>query len=116
MQVWENEVPVGKIVVGIFCTVLLLYVFGFVTTGGDLAIYSFWAPKQANAQNKVFHNTQAFVDGKNTYITRLCTEVDHTTGNEQQSLNSEIVEEASTIAPEQLNPGTAACVNRAKGD
>jgi amino acid transporter len=43
---------------------IVVYGLGFLATGGDLAIYRFWAPKYANAQRQVFVNTQSYVQGK----------------------------------------------------
>ena len=104
-----------RVVLAILAVLVLFYALGFLMTGGDLAIYRFWAPKMANAQNQVFHNTQAFTDGKNTYIVRLCGEVAQTEGPQKAALNSEILQEASTIDPRELNPAAQSCVSQAKG-
>jgi hypothetical protein len=111
----EYKVPWLKIAFGAFFVLLLVYALGFLATGGNLAIYRFWAPKMANAQNQVFHHTQAFVDGKNTYIVRLCNEATQAEGAQKVALNSEIQQEASTIDPTELNPAAQACVSQAKG-
>lgn len=48
-----------------------LYGLGFLATGGDLAIYRFWAPRQANAEREVFVNTNSFIQGKISHLTQL---------------------------------------------
>ena len=106
---------IPRVLLALLAVVVALTVVNFIGTGGNLAIYRFWAPKMANAQNQVFHHTQAFVDGKNTYIVRLCNEATQAEGAQKAALNSEIRQEASTIDPTELNPAAQACVNQAKG-
>lgn len=93
----------------------LLYGAGFLMTGGDLAIYSFWAPKQANAENQVFHNTQAYTDGKNIQVSRLCKEAAEATGPVKEAYNNEILTEVQTMDYNKLSPGNQTCVDKAKG-
>ena len=99
-----------------FVLLVLLYGLAFLTTGGDLAIYRFWAPKQANAENQVFHNTQAFTDGKNIHIGNLCIEAAKAEGAVKAAFDSEIRTEASTINFDKLSLDNQACVLRAKGN
>jgi hypothetical protein len=104
------RIALAVLVFGIF-----IYAAGFLMTGGDLAIYKFWAPKQANAENEVFHNTQAFTDGKNVHIGDLCIESAKADGNVKAAFDSEIRTEASTVAFDKLSADNQACVLRAKG-
>lgn len=104
-----------KVFGGIVAFLIVIYALGFLATGGDLAIYSFWAPKQANAENRVFHETQAYVDGKTTYISRLCMEVQKADGPQKLALNSEIVTEASTVDNSKLPNEVQFCISQAKG-
>jgi hypothetical protein len=105
-----------RIVLAGFVLLVLLYGVGFLMTGGDLFIYQFWAPKQANAENKVFHNTQAYTDGKNVHIGSLCIESVKADGNVKAAFDAEIRTEASTVDFSQLSPDNQACVLRAKGN
>lgn len=95
---------------------VLLYGVGFLATGGDLALYRFWAPKQANAQNQVFHNTQAYTDGKNIHIGELCIESAKAVDAVRAAYDSEIRTEASTVDFDKLSLDNQACVLRAKGN
>lgn len=105
----------------IFAVVLLVVTLGyglaFLATGGDLAIYRFWAPKRANAQREVFKNTQSFVDGKITYLSQLRLQyMEAEPGSPSQSaLRTMIVTEASTVDEDKLPPDLAAFVNSLKG-
>jgi len=60
-----------RVVGWILLALVALFALSFIVTGGDLAIYRFWAPKQADAQRVVFENTQSYVQGKTEYISRL---------------------------------------------
>ena len=60
-----------RVLLAIVFMMVVVYTIGFVATGGDLAIYRFWAPKRENARRVVFQNTQSYVQGKQEYISRL---------------------------------------------
>lgn len=104
-----------RVLLAVLFGLVVLYGIGFLATGGDLAIYSFWAPKQANAENRVFHQTQAYIDGKQTYIGRLCREEAAADGNQKAALASEIASEASTVDVSKLDASTQGCISQAKG-
>lgn len=104
-----------RVVLAGFMALVLLYGVGFLMTGGDLAIYSFWAPKQANAENRVFHQTQAYIDGKATYIGRLCRERAAAEGPQKLALDSEIANESLTVDNSKLPADVQVCITRAKG-
>lgn len=104
-----------RIVLALVAIVGIVYGIGFIATGGDLAIYSFWAPKQAQAENSVFHQTQAYTDGKIQYIGKLCFDEAQAEGNQKAALASEIRNEAATIHETKLPADEQACVDRAKG-
>lgn len=73
---------------------ILLYGLVFMATGGDLAIYQFWAPKQANAERKVFENTQSYVQGKVEYLNKLRFQYQD---DPRPSLRMMILTESSTV-------------------
>jgi hypothetical protein len=113
----EVDIPVGKIILLIVLVFALAYAITFVATGGDLAIYSFWAPKQARAENKVFHQTQQYTDGKNVHMIELCgdlaaAEPGSTTA---RAFASEIRVEAATIDINDLSPDVQSCISQARG-
>jgi len=82
----------------VICLILLaIYGLGFLTTGGDLAIYRFWAPKRANAERVVFENTQSYVQGKIEFLTELRLDYESADGRQKEALRRTILTESSTI-------------------
>lgn len=83
-----------RVFLGLIVLVIALYGIGFLATGGDLAIYRFWAPKRANAERQVFENTQGYVEGKIEYLNRLRFQYQD---DPRPSLRIMILTEASTV-------------------
>lgn len=104
-----------KIALGLFAAILFAYGVGFLTTGGDLAIYRFWAPKQENAKRVVFENTQSYVEGKAQYISRLRYEYQSAEGAQRASLRTLILDEASTVDNSKLPPDLQAFISSLQG-
>jgi hypothetical protein len=96
----------------------VIYGLGFLATGGDLAIYRFWAPKQANAQRVVFENTQSYVQGKVEYLTRLRFQYQQALIDKEDTraagLRTLILDEASTVDNDKLPPDLRAFISRLK--
>ncbi len=69
---------------------------------GYLGWYTDYAPRMQDAKHKVFKQTQAYIDGKITHLTRL--KLDHQTKGDahQSALRSVILAEASTVDRSQL--------------
>jgi hypothetical protein len=80
-----------------FLILLGVYGLGFVATGGDLAIYRFWAPKQENAKRVVFENTQSYVQGKTEYLNQLRLDYETADGRQKEALRRTILTESSTV-------------------
>jgi hypothetical protein len=59
----EGYWTIGKIIPMILLVLALMYGLGFLATGGDLAIYKFWAPKQEAARRQVFEQTKSYNQG-----------------------------------------------------
>lgn len=91
-----------RIIAVIVLLMAIMYGVGFLATGGDLAIYQFWAPKRANAERKVFENTQSYVQGKTEYISRLRYQYQNADGAQKESLRQLILSEASTVDNDKL--------------
>lgn len=104
-----------RVALVILLALVFLYGIGFFATGGDLAIYSFWAPKQANVERQVFENTQSYVQGKIQNLSQLCYAEQQATGAQKSALDSEIRNESVTIQGSKLPTDEQACVDRAKG-
>jgi hypothetical protein len=104
-----------RVLLSVVVFLVAVYGLGFLATGGDLAIYSFWAPKRADAENKVFHATQAYTDGKVSYIGRLCRSVAIAEGAERKALQSEVLNEADEIDITKLPANEQTCVEQARG-
>lgn len=81
-----------------------LFIVGFIATGGDLAMYRFWAPKQENAKRVVFENTQSYVQGKQEYISRLRYQYQTADGAQKDALRSLILSEAANVDTSKLSP------------
>ena len=81
----------------LIAVVLVLMVINFIGTGGDLAIYRFWAPKQENAKRVVFENTQSYVQGKTEHLTELQLDYSTADGSQKKMLRNVILREASTV-------------------
>jgi hypothetical protein len=106
-----------RIALGLLALTLVCYGLGFVATGGDLAIYRFWAPKMENAKREVFENTQSYVQGKTEYLSRLRFQYQNAQpGSAQQaSLRSLIISEAALVDNAKLPGDLQAFVNQMKG-
>lgn len=113
----QVDVPIFKILFLAILVIVIVAVLSFIATGGDLASYSFWAPKQAAAENKVFHQTQQYTDGKAIHLIELCSnEAAAEPGSATaHAFAGEIRVEAGTIALNQLPPDVQSCVEQAKG-
>lgn len=86
-----------------------LYALGFLATGGDLAIYRYWAPKQENAKRVVFENTQSYVQGKQEFISRLRYQYQSAEpGAQKEALRSLILSEAANVDNGKLSPDVQA--------
>lgn len=82
-----------------------IYAIGFLMTGGNLAIYRFWAPQFRAAQREVFEQSQSYVQGKVSYLNRLLLEHDAASGERRESLRRLILAEAAQI-DDNLLPAT----------
>lgn len=95
---------------------VVIYALGFFATGGDLAIYRFWAPKRANAERVVFENTQGYVQGKAQYLARLRYQYQAAdTPEARKALRDLILSEAATVDNAKL-PGDLAGFIRSLGE
>src|ERR1700730_7137121 len=95
----ETFWSIPRVFLALLMVMGLMYVLGFLATGGDLAIYRFWAPKMENAKREVFENTQSYVQGKTEYIDRLRFQYQQAEprSSQQAAIRQLIVSEASTI-------------------
>ncbi len=106
--------------IAMFLVVLLvvLTAINFIGTGGDLALYKFWAPKYANAQRQVFENTQSYVQGKVEYLMRLRFQYQQAKEDKEDTraagLRTLILDEASTVDNDKLPPDLQAFISRLK--
>ena len=87
-----------RVVVAIFVILVASYGIGFLTTGGDLFIYKFWAQKRANAEREVFVNTNSYIQGKTDYLSRLRLEYQTSKDPDQKAaLKTLVLTEASNV-------------------
>jgi hypothetical protein len=104
-----------RVAVGMLIAMVVLYGLGFLATGGDLAIYKFWAPKQENAKRQVFENTQGYVQGKTEYINNLRLDYELATGPQKEVLRRTILTEASTVDNSKLPEDLQLFISSLKG-
>ncbi len=105
-----------RVFLGLIVFMIGVYAIGFLATGGDLAIYRFWAPKQENARRVVFENTQSYVQGKQEYLSRLRFQYQTAEpGAGKDALRTLIVSEASTVDTDKLSPDLQAFVRSMGG-
>ena len=95
---------------------ILMYALGFLATGGDLAIYKFWAPKQENARRQVFVQTQSYVQGKIAHLTDLQLAYEQAEGAQRSTLRTVILREAAQIDNDKLPADLRGFVERVKGE
>lgn len=106
-----------RVMLALLVVVISIYGIGFVATGGDLAIYRFWAPKQENARRVVFENTQSYVQGKIGSLSqdRLAYESADAGSAQQRALRTMILSEAAQIDNSKLPADLRAFVSGLKG-
>jgi hypothetical protein len=82
-----------RVVLAIFATMVVLYVLGFLATGGDLAIYRFWAPKQEAARREVYEHTKSYHQGSVQRLGTLCIQVANADDDHKVMINDVIAQE-----------------------
>ena len=100
----EREVffTLPRVALGLIVVLCIVYGLGFLSTGGDLAIYRFWVPKQENARRQVFENTQSYVQGKVEYLGRLRQQWMDADEGHKASIRMLVITEASTVDNDKL--------------
>lgn len=88
---------------------LLLSILGMIalivlSTYGYLVWYKDYAPRMQNARHEVFKQTQSYVDGKITHLTRLQLDYETDDGSHRSVLRATILREASTVDMTKLPP------------
>ncbi len=106
---------VPRIALALLTVMLVLYGVGFLATGGDLAIYRFWAPKQENARRAVFVETQSYVQGKIAHLSDLQLAYESAEGAQRAALRTDILREAAQIDSSKLPPDQVAFIDSLKG-
>jgi hypothetical protein len=108
---WSMPRIFGALVIGM----ILLYGLGFMATGGDLAIYRFWAPKRANAEREVFVNTNSYIQGKVSHLTQLRLDYEQADGAQKATLRTVILTEAAQVDNSKLPSDLAGFIAGLKG-
>lgn len=108
---------ISRFLLALIIILICGFVLSFIATGGDLALYKFWAPKQENAKRQVFENTQSYVQGKTEYIGRLRYQYLAAEPNsaQQASLRMLILSEAQTVDMDKLPYSLKAFVQQLGG-
>lgn len=109
-----------SIAIGILVLILAFGFFFAVDQVGNawgLWNTNFWGTKQANAEREVFVNTNAYVQGKTVYLTRLRLAYKTSDSEAQKSaLKDTILTEASTVDNEKLPVDLQVFIHSLKGE
>lgn len=103
-----------RAIAGVVVLVIALFVIMFISAGGDLALFKFWAPKMENAKRQVFEQTQSYVQGKVSYLTKLRLDYEGATGDQKAALRRMILTEASQVDEAKLPVDLQVFVNSLK--
>lgn len=99
-----------------FLTVMLAsYGIGFLATGGDLAIYRFWAPKQEAARRQVYEQTKSYRQGSTQRLNTLCGQVSTADNDHKILINDVISQEFSEWNVSDVPDYLRGCLARARG-
>lgn len=82
-----------RVVLAVLAGLVLLYAVGFLVTGGDLAMYRYFAPKQEAARREVYENTKSFKTGSTQRLAILCNQVATTDDDHKGLINDTIAHE-----------------------
>ena len=82
--------------------VLALLLIVSLISGGSLMYFKFWAPQWRDAQREVFTESQSYVQGKISHITRLRLSYEGAEGDQREALRRTILIEAATVDSEDL--------------
>ena len=96
---------------GLFVLWLMLNLF----IGGSLLHFRFWAPQIRDAQREVFEQSQSFVQGKISHLTRLQLEYEAADGNRKEALRRMILTEAATVDADDLPESLQSFVAELRG-
>jgi hypothetical protein len=89
------------IVIGIVVAVLLIWGVGRLS----VTMYRDIAPKRAEAEREVYVNTPSYINGKNEILMKYMSEYNKAkTDQERNALKETILNEASTVDINKLNP------------
>ena len=105
-----------RVFLAIIVAMFLLFCVGFLVSGGDLAMYKFWAPKQADAQREVFEHTQSYIEGKRGNISRMRLEYENADSAHKSALRTMILSEADSVDISKLPPTQQAFISSLRGE
>ena len=105
-----------RVVLAALLALFVMYGLGFLATGGDLAMYRFWAPKQADAQREVFEHTQSYIEGKRGNIARMRLEYENADPAHKAALRTMILSEADSVDISKLPPTQQAFISSLRGE
>ena len=98
----ETYWTLPRLAIGFLTLVVLIYALSFLMTGGNLAIYKFWAPKQREAERQVFRHDRSFVDGMAITIGKQMDEYVNSDESHKLALRMRILDESRQIDNDEL--------------
>lgn len=89
-------------IIALIGTVLAAWLALNLFIGGSLFHFKFWAPQIRDAQREVFEQSQSYVQGKISHLTRLRLSYEAAEGRQREALRRTILTEAATVDSDNL--------------
>ncbi len=82
-----------RVAMAVLAFMVVTYGLGFIATGGDLAIYRFWAPKQEAARRQVYEQTKSYRQGSIQRLNSLCSQINAADSEHKPMLQDVVAQE-----------------------
>ncbi len=112
----EGYWTLGRAIPATLVLLLLSYGLGFLVTGGDLAIYKFWAPKQEQVRREVFEQTKSYRQGMIQELQNMQFDYVKAAPEHQAALASIILHRAADVPADALTHDLNAFIQKLKQD
>lgn len=104
------------VVGGVILFVALILGLDFAGNAYGLWSYTFWAPKQAAAENKVYENNTIYVQGKRDELNRLRRDYKTADPAHKAAIKEEILDAAANVDLNKLPDDLRSFVQSIQGD
>lgn len=110
----EGYWSLPRVLLGLLAMLFALFIVSFIATGGDLAIYRFWAPKQESARRQVYEQTKSYRQGSVQRLNTLCSQVASADSEHKPMLNDVISQEFAEWDMRDVPTYLQTCLGRAR--